>query len=133
MAFIPGYLSTFSVNGSAINIYASDGSFSQTNEVLDKTTLGSPERVFITGLQSGTLDVTMHLDTTGAQELYAAFAATTPVAFVWRAGALGTHDSGQDSGNCILTDLTENGAVDDNFSITMSAQVTGPVARTTPA
>ena len=133
MAFIPGYLSTISVNGSAINIYSSDASLSLTNEVLDKTTLGVPERVFITGLQSGTMDATMHTDTAGIVDIQAAFVATTPVTCVFRPGALGTHDAGSYGFDAIITDMSHNGAVDDNWSTTLSLQVTGPVAYTQPA
>ena len=133
MAFIPGYLATISVNGSAINIYSSDAALSLTNEVLDKTTLGVTDRTFIPGLQTGSMDCTMHTDTAGIVDIQAAFAATSPVAFVFRPGALGTHDAGQYSGTAIITDMTHNGAVDDNWSTTISLQVTGGVTYTQPA
>ena len=132
MAFIPGYLATISVDGTAINVFSSDASLSLTNEVLDKTTLGVPERVFITGLQSGTMDVTMHTDTAGIVSIQQAFVSTTPVTFVFRPGALGTHDAGQYSGDAIITDQTHQGAVDDNWSTTLSLQITGVVLYTAP-
>ena len=133
MAPIPGYLATITIAGQAINIFSSDASLSLTNEVLDKTTLGTPERVFITGLQSGTMDINMHTDTAGVVAIQAAFASTTPVTFVFRPGALVTHDAGQYSGDAIITDQTHSGAVDDNWSTTLSLQITGVVLYTAPA
>ena len=132
MTFIPGYLSTISVNGNAINVFSSDASLTLVNEVLDKTTLGVPERVFIPGLQTGTMDASMHTDTAGQVEIQAAFVSGVPVTFVFRAGALGTHDAGQYSGDAIITDMTQSGGIDDNWSTTLSLQITGPVAYTAP-
>ena len=133
MTFIPGYFSTISVDGKAINLYSSDASLSLTNEVLDKTTLGVTERVFITGLQSGTIDVSMHTDTAGQVDIQAAFVATVPVTFVFRPGALGaTTDAGQYSGTAIITDMTVDGQVDDNWSTTLAMQITGAVTYTAP-
>ena len=132
MAFIPGYLATISVDGKAINLYSSDGSLSLTNETLDKTTLGVTERVFIPGLQSGTMDVTMHTDTAGIVDIQTAFSSTSVVTFVFRPGELGTADAGQYSGTGILSDLTHSGAVDDNWSTTISMQLSGPVLYTAP-
>ena len=133
MSFIPGYLATISVNGTALNVFSSDASLSQQNETLDKTTLGVPERVFITGLKTGTMDVTMHLDTAGIIGIQAAFDALDPVTFVFRPGELGGNDAGEYTGDCIITDMTINGAVDDNWSVDIATQLTGPVPFTAPA
>ena len=133
MAFIQGYIATLEVPaGSPINQWASDAGLTLNNETLDKTTLGSPERVFIPGLQSGSMTVTMHLDSASLVQLQAAFAATTVVGWLFRPGQLGTHDAGQYTGEGIIDDMTIAGSVDDNWTVSISITVSGPVAFTQP-
>ena len=133
MSTIPGYIATLSVDGQAINGFSSDATLTLNNEILDKTTLGVSERVKIPGLQDGSWTAAMHLDTAGIVALQAAFASTTPVAFVFRAGAVGApNDAGQYTGDCIIGDYEVTGSVDDNWSLNIDAEITGPVPFTAP-
>jgi predicted secreted protein len=84
-------------------------------------------------LQDGTISINMHMDTTGMGLIQTAFADADPVAFVFRPGALSTADAGQWAGNCIVTDITMNGAVDDNWNVSLAAQITGTVTYTPAA
>jgi hypothetical protein len=65
--------------------------------------------------------------------IQAAFADADPVTFVFRPGALSTADAGQWAGDCIVTDITMNGAVDDNWNVSLAAQLTGTVTYTAAA
>ena len=133
MGTIPGYLATITVNGNAVNVFSSDATLDQTTEVVDKTTLGVTARVFINGLQSGSMDVTMHTDTAGQVEINTAYAAASPVAWTFRMGALGTHDAGAYDGNGIISDMSINGSVDDEWDTSFTLVTTGPINYTAPA
>jgi len=133
VAFIAGYISTLQIDGKAVHIYASDATLSLTNETLDKTTLGVSNRNYIPGLQDGSIDISMHLDTNGIVDVQAAYAATVPVTFTFRPGKLGTgFDAGQWDGTMIVTSFDIPGAVDDNWAMNISGQVTGAVTYTQP-
>ena len=132
MSFIAGYIATLTVDGQAIAPITSDAALNLTNETLDKTVLGNPERTYITGLQDGTWTAAMHLDTASIVALQAAFDSTVPVAFVFRPGALGANDAGQWAGDCIIESMDIPGAVDDNWSINLDCQITGAVTYTAP-
>jgi len=134
LSFIPGYIASLTINGADLEPYASDASLTLNNDTLDKTTLGTPERVFIPGLQSGSIDIQMHLDTGGIVDIQAAFSAANTVAFVFRPGALGAGtDAGQWSGQCIIDTMGGIAAtVDDNWSVAIGATISGPVSYTSP-
>jgi len=132
MAFVQGYLSNIVVDGTQINVFASDATLSLTNETIDKTTLGVSNRQYITGLQDGSLDVSMHLDTVGIIAMQAAYDKTVTVTFIFRPGALGSADAGQWSGAMIITELSIPGQVDDNWQMNISGQITGSVLYTQP-
>ncbi len=132
MSFIAGYIASLTVEGQSVEPYSSDATLSLTNETLDKTTLGVSNRAYITGLQDGTVDISMHLDTDSTPILYASFASTTPVAFVFRPGALGVNDAGQWNGDMIITSMDVSGAVEDNWAVSISGQITGAVTYTAP-
>ena len=134
MAFIQGYFATLEVPlGSPINQWASDASLTLNNETLDKTVLGNPERVFIPGLQSGSMTATMHLDSAALVQLQAAYAATTVVGWKFRPGQVGPNDAGEYAGTGILDDMTISGSVDDNWTVAISITTSGAVAFTAPA
>jgi len=133
VAFIAGYISTLVIDGNNVHPYASDATLSLTNETLDKTTLGMSNRQYIPGLQDGSIDMSLHLDTVGIVGIQAAFASTTPVDFTFRLGKLGAgFDAGAWDGTMIITSLDLSGSVDDNHSMNISGQVTGPVPFTQP-
>jgi len=132
MAFIQGYLATITIDGTDLNVYSSDATLSLTNETIDKTTLGVSNRQYITGLQDGSIDISMHLDTDGIVSVQGAYDKTVPVTFVFRPGELGTADAGQWSGSMIITELAIPGQVDDNWQMNISGQVTGNVLYTAP-
>jgi len=133
VAFIAGYISTLQIDGKAVHIYASDAALSLTNETLDKTTLGTSNRSYIAGLQDGTVDISMHLDTAGIVDIQAAYASTVPVTFTFRPGKLGAgFDAGQWNGTMIITTMDITGSVDDNWSMNISGQITGVVTFTQP-
>ncbi len=132
MSFIQGYLATITIDGASVEIFASDATLSLTNETLDKTTLGVSNRQYITGLQDGSIDISMHLDTVGIVAMQGAYAKTVPVTFVFRPGELGTADAGQWSGSMIITELAVPGQVDDNWQMNISGQITGSVLYTAP-
>ena len=132
MSFIAGYISTLVVDGQNVEIYSSDATLSLTNETLDKTTLGLSNRQYITGLQDGTVNIDMHVDTASMPLLQASYASTSPVAFTFRPGELGANDAGQWAGELIIESLDINGSVDDNWSVGLSGQITGAVTYTAP-
>ncbi len=132
MSFIAGYIATLIVDGSNVDIYASDASLSLTNETLDKTTLGVSNRNYINGLQDGTINISMHLDTAGVTVIQGAFNQTDPVTFVFRPGALGVNDAGRWDGDMIITSMDVSANVDDNWTIGIDGQITGPVTYTAP-
>ena len=132
MTYIPGYVATLTINGSDLEVFSSDAALNLTTEVLNKTTLGVVDAVFIPGLQGGTIDITMHTDTVGMVDIQAAYASTTEVAFVFRPGSLGALDAGSWAGVGILNDLTVGAAVDDNWATTISVQCSGPINYTPP-
>ncbi len=132
MSFIAGYIATLTVDGGTVEIFTSDATLSLTNETLDKTTLGVSNRAYITGLQDGSIDISMHLDTAGIVIIQGAYDNTLPVAFVFRPGALGVNDAGQWAGSFIMSTMDITGSVDDNWSMNISGQVTGAVTYTAP-
>lgn len=132
MSFIPGYIATLTVGGTDVNIWSSDASLTLNNETLDKTTLGKDARVFIPGLQSADVSISMHLDTAGVALLQTAYASTVPVVFSFRPGALGTADAGQWDGTMIVTSLELAGSVDDNWQMNLSGSATDAVVYTAP-
>ncbi len=79
MSFIAGYIATLVFDGTNVEVFASDATLSLTNETLDKTTLGVSNRNYITGLQDGTIDIAMHLDTAGIVAIQGAYDKTVPV------------------------------------------------------
>ena len=132
MSFIPGYISSLTVDGQTVEIYSSDATLSLTNETLDKTTLGVSNRNYIVGLQDGSVSIDMHVDTASMALLQASYAKTVPVAFTFRPGALGVNDAGQWDGTMIIESMDVNGSVDDNWSVSLSNQITGAVTYTAP-
>ena len=132
MSFIPGYLASISVDGQALNIWSSDATLNKTTNAIPKTTLGLTDEVYINGMKDKSMDVSMHLDTAALVALQVADDSTVPVACVFRPGALGANDAGSYAGDGIITDLTLNGSVDDNWSVDISVQGTGPWPFTQP-
>jgi len=133
MSFIAGYISTLQVDGVDVHLSANDATLSLTNETLDKTTLGSPQRVYIPGLQDGTVEISTHTNTDSASALQSAYSSTSPVSFVFRPGKLGAgFDAGQWTGTAIISSMDIAGAVDDNWSTSLSLQITGVVTYTAP-
>ena len=133
MSFIAGYIASLDVDGASVDVYSSDATLSLTNETIDKTTLGVSNRNYIAGLQDGTLSISMHLDTAGIVDVQGAYASTVPVAFVFRPGKLGAgFDAGQWTGTMIVTSLDIAGAVDSNWEMNISGQITGTVSYTAP-
>ena len=122
MAFIPGYLATITVNGTALNIWSSDATLVKTTNAIVKTPLGSTHTRRANGVKDTSMSVSMHLDTAALVLLQAADDATDPVACVFRPGALGGNDAGQYAGNGIITDMTINGPVDDNWSVSLEVE-----------
>ncbi len=132
MSFIAGYIASLTVEGQSVEPYSSDATLSLTNETLNKTTLGVSNRTYITGLQDGTVDISMHVDTASMPILQASYGSTLPVAFVFRPGALGVNDAGQWNGDMIITSMDVSGAVEDNWAVSISGQITGAVTYTAP-
>jgi predicted secreted protein len=51
--------------------------------------------------------------------------AAAPIAYVVRPGELTNFDAGQYSGSFIITDMSLTGAADDNWTISLTGQLTG--------
>ena len=133
MSFIAGYLSSISVNGSALQQWSSDASLSKTTEAVDGTTLGLTHKKYVNGQKDTNMSVTMHLDTASLVLLQAADDSTTPIAVVFKPGENPDHDAGSYSGDGIITDLTIAGGFEDNWSVAMEVQGTAEWPYTAPA
>lgn len=125
MSFVAGYIASISVNGTSYEDFTSSATRSATRDALDKTKLGQDRRAYTTGLGDSTLDVQMHMDTTVAAAMEAAYEATDPVAYVFRPGALGTNDLGQYAGSGIITDFSIAGDADGEWDSSFTIQGTG--------
>jgi len=132
MGYVPGYIATITVNGQAYNPDASSATYTLTRSALDKTKLGQDRNTFLSGLGSAALDMTLHLNTTTAVALNTAYETVDPVGFVFRPGALGTHDAGQYSGDCIVTDYSMVGDADGEWDVQLTCQPTGAFTFTAP-
>lgn len=132
MSFAAGYLASISINGVDYEDFSSSATLSTTRSALDKTKLGQDRNTYLSGLGDGTVDVQLHLDTTVAAAIEAAYQATDPVAFVFRAGATGTADMGSHAGTGIIVDRSIVGDADGEWDCTMSVQCTGTITYTAP-
>ena len=132
MSFAAGYLASISINGVDYEDFSSSATLSTTRSALDKTKLGQDRNTYLSGLGDGTVDVQLHLDTTVAAAIETAYQATDPVAFVFRAGALGTADMGQHAGTGIIVDRSIVGDADGEWDCSMSLQCTGTITYTAP-
>ncbi len=132
MSFAAGYLASITINGVSYEDFTSSATLSTTRSAIDKTKLGQDRNTYLSGLGDGTLDVQMHLDTTVAAAIEAAYQSTVPVAWVFRAGALGVADMGQHAGNGIITTRDIAGDADGEWDASLSIQSTGEIAYTAP-
>ena len=132
MSFAAGYLASISINGVDYEDFTSSATLSTTRDALDKTKLGQDRRVYLSGLGDGTLSVQLHLDTTIAAALEAAYQATEPVAFVFRAGALGTADMGSHAGTAIIVDRSLDGSADGEWDCSLELQCVSTITYTAP-
>jgi len=132
MAFMQGYISTLTVGTVPVEVYSSSATITYTTNAIDVTTLGLANKVYINGLKDGTIEWTMHADTEGLGLLWSAHESTVAVAYVFRPGALGGPDAGQWAGECVVTSYSVVGAVDDNWVLELSGQLTGVPQRTEP-
>lgn len=132
MSFAAGYLASITINGVPYQDFTSSATLSTTRNAIDKTKLGQSRNTYLSGLGDATVDVQMHLDTTVAAAIEAAYESTTPVGWVFRAGALGVADMGQHAGNGIITDRSIAGDADGEWDVSLSIQSTGDVDYTAP-
>jgi len=132
MAFIQGYISSMTVNGTELNIWASAGELSKTTNAIPANTIGKSHAAYVNGKKDTVMSVTMHLDTTSLVALQAADDATVPVVCTFRPGALGTTDAGQYDGEGIITELRIGAQVESNWECDISVQGTGEWPFTPP-
>ncbi len=132
MSYSAGYLASITINGVSYEDFTSSATLNQTRTALDKTKLGASRNQYLSGLGDGTVDVDMHLETTVAAAIEAAYQSTVPVSFVFRAGALGTADMGQHAGNGIITTRSIVGAADGEWDCSLTIQATGDMTYTAP-
>jgi hypothetical protein len=132
MAFIQGYISSLTIGTDPVEGYTSSATLSYTTNPIDVTTLGLTNKTYLPGLKDGSIDFTMHLDTVGAGLIWASNESTVPVAYVFRAGALGAKDSGSFSGEMLITDYSQVGNVDDNWVLNITGQLSGVPVYTQP-
>jgi hypothetical protein len=130
--FIEGYLATITLDAVAYHPYSSDATLGLTRDAVDKTKLGEDRRTYISGLGDGTIDATLHLATEFAVAVQTAYDKTTPLAYLFRPGALGTKDAGQYEGGAIITDFSQAGAADGEWDVTLTLQLTGQYTYTAP-
>ena len=132
MSFSAGYLASITINGVSYQDFTSSATLSTTRSALDKTKLGQSRNTYLSALGDGTLDVQMHLDSTVAAAIEAAYQSTIPVTWVFRAGALGVADMGQHAGDGIITTRDIAGDADGEWDCALSIQCTGEIAYTAP-
>jgi len=132
MGFSAGYLASITINSVSYEDFTSSATLSTTREALDRTKLGESRVTKTSGLGDGSLDVQLHLDTTVAAAIEAAYQATVPIAFVFRAGALGTTDMGQHTGDAIIVDRSIAGDADGEWDCSLSLECTGDITYTAP-
>ena len=113
-------------------MWETDTTLDYTTDAIESTTIGVTHRTYINGLKDGTLTANMHMDTAGMVAMQAANDAAAPITYVMRPGELGVADAGQYAGDFIITDMSIAGAADDNWSISLSGQLTGIPAYTAP-
>ena len=132
MAFIQGYLSSVSVNGTQLNIWQSAAELSKSTNAIPANTLGKTHNVYLNGKKDTAMNSTMHLDTASLVALQAADDATEPVACVFRPGELGNKDAGQYNGDGIITEMRIGAQVDDNWVVDLAIQGTEEWPYTAP-
>ena len=132
MGFVAGYIASISVDGTSYENFTSSATRSALRDAIDKTKLGQDRRTYVSGLGDSTIDVQMHMDTTVAAALEAAYESTVPVSYVFRAGALGTNDLGQYAGTAIVTDFSIAGDADGEWDSSFALQGTGDYTYTPP-
>jgi hypothetical protein len=118
--FIEGYLATITLDAIAYHPYSSDATLGLTRDAIDKTKLGEDRRTYLSGLGDGSIDATLHLATEFAVAIQTAYDKTTPLAYVFRPGALGTKD------------FSQAGAADGEWDVALSLQLTGQYTYTAP-
>ncbi len=132
MGFVAGYIASITINSVSYEDFTSSATRSATRDALDKTKLGQDRRTYLSGLGDASIDVQMHMDTSVAAAMEAAYEATEPIAYVFRAGALGTTDLGQYAGTGIITDFSIAGDADGEWDASFSLQGSGDYTYTAP-
>lgn len=133
MGYIQGYIATISVDTTVVSPITSSATLALTRNAIDKTKLGQDRVTRLSALGDANLDVQMHLDTEQMVALNDAYESTVPVAYVFRPGALGTHDAGQYAGDCIITDMSIAGDSEGEWDVSLNAECTGQYVYTQPA
>lgn len=130
--FVAGYIATLTINSVDYQDFTSQATWAGTRDALDRTKLGESRRTYISALGDATIDAQLHLDTAVAAALEAAYEATEPIGYVFRAGALGATDTGQRAGDGIIVDMSIQGDADGEWDVSLSLQGTGPYTYTAP-
>lgn len=139
MAFKAGYLGDFRLDNAAgtltqISPYIDNVSNSQTQESLDVSALGTAFKAYISGMRdgnfsiSGPYDVTIWTHLTALAAAYAAGTASST--FQWGPGG-SVAGQAKTTGECIVTDITHNGAVTGRAEWSATLQITGAVTNST--
>ena len=132
MAFIQGYLSSVSVNGTQLNLWQSAAELTKSTNAIPNNTLGKTHNEYLNGKKDTAMASTMHLDTASLVLLQAADDSAVPVACVFRPGELGTKDAGQYAGDGIITEMRIGAQVEDNWEVDISIQGTAEWPYTAP-
>ena len=133
MAYKPGYLGDFRLDNAAgsltdISPYIDTVSNSQSTETLDVSALGTAFKSYITGVHDGSFSISGPYEKTiwtHITALRSAFTAgTTSASFQWGPGGSVAGEA-KVTGECILTDLTHNGAVGGRAEWSATLQISG--------
>ena len=130
--YIEGYLATITIDAVQYAPYTSDATLALTRNPVRNTKLGEDRHTYTPGLGDGTIDASLHLATELAVAINTAYESAVPIAFLFRAGALGAKDTGSRSGAAIIVDFSQAGAADGEWDVTLSLQITGQVPYTAP-
>jgi len=130
--YSPGYLASITINNVTYEDFTSTANWTGTRNVANKTKLGQEFTSNLSLTATSALSVQMHLESTVAAAIEAAFMEKTPITYKFRAGALGTVDFGERTGEAIITEQSYDGEAEGEWNAAMQLIGTGPWAYTAP-
>lgn len=133
--YIPGYLGDVTIGGDDWSIVGKVVGVSGSKDTMRKAVFGQQAKRVIGGPVSFSFNASGHVEKDDPlAKLFAAFVATTPVAFVIQVGeASGATDAGTIGGNLVVSSIDVTADAEGEWDWSLAAEVDGSAAHTPAA